>query len=171
MQVNITARHFEVTDGIKQHIADKIGKLEKYTQDILQAHVILDIQKYRHIAEIALLAKGIKLTATATAEDMYSAIDLVIHNLEKQVRKHKDKVRGHPHRSAQPLPSLAAQKLAAELPFIERLDIDIKPMHLEDAVEILKTLKDSFMVFYNLRTKRPNIICRRKEGRFGLIEL
>lgn len=171
MQVNITARHFEVTDGIKQHIEEKIGKLEKYSQDIVQAHVILEIQKYRHIAEITVLAKKIKLTATATAEDMYSAIDLVIHNLEEQVRKHKDKVRGHPHRDAQPLTAETAQKVVAEMPFVERLDIDIKPMHLEDAVDVLKTLKDDFMVFYNLRTKRPNIICRRKGGTFGLIEL
>ncbi|MFH1777854.1 MAG: ribosome-associated translation inhibitor RaiA [Candidatus Omnitrophota bacterium] len=172
MQLTITARHFDVTDAINKHIREKIQKLDKYALKILQAHVILDIQKYRHIAEITISAKKLKLTATSNAGDMYSAIDQMIHNLLKQLRRHKDKIKNHPHRrNHATLPDQINLNVPYSKTALVHLEADIRPMSVPDAIAELKSIKERFIVFYNVHTEHTNIACKRNDGKYGIIEI
>lgn len=176
MNVTVTGRHFDVTEGIKAHIGAKIAKLEKFYSKIIEVHVILAVEKFRHIVEITLVGKHIKLTATETTSDMYASIDKAIESLEKQLRKVHDKVKEH-HR----VPGLAArsisairgyfksEKKVAEPSIVETRRVAEKPMSIGEAADELKLSNDEFLVFRNSDDDKINIIYKRKDGNLGLI--
>ena len=95
MQVTITGRHFEVTPPIKEHLVQKISKLEKYFPNLVQAHAILSVEKYGHIAEVTLTAKNFKIAGKEQTEDMYASIDKIIQSIENRLKRHRDRVKQH----------------------------------------------------------------------------
>jgi putative sigma-54 modulation protein len=95
MQVTITGRHFEVTPSIKEHLMQKISKLEKYFPHLVQAHAILSVEKYRHIAELTLMAKNFRIAGKEETEDMYVSIDKIIHTMENRLKRYQDKIKDH----------------------------------------------------------------------------
>ena len=182
MNVAITGRHFDVTEGIKSHVNGKIAKLDKFYHKILEAHVILSVEKFRHVAEITLVGKNFKFTATETTSDMYPSIDKAIESLEKQLRKLHDKVKEHRVKgSSGRIKDLASRILsirdyfkgerqAAGPKIVETRGVAEKPMSAEEAVEELKISEGGFIVFRNADDNRINVIYRRKDGDFGLIK-
>ena len=95
MQINITGRHFEVTEPIREHLSKKLEKLNKYFNWIIEAHAILSIEKSRHKAEISLLAKKAKFFAKEESGDMYTSIDILLDKVEARLRKHNSKLKEH----------------------------------------------------------------------------
>jgi len=95
MQLTVVGRHFGVTEPIKKYVDGKLLKLEKFSRKIKETHVILEVQKFRHIAEITLYLKYNKLTATEESRDMYASIDLAVGNLHKQLLKLRDRLKEH----------------------------------------------------------------------------
>ncbi len=95
MQINITGRHFEVTEPIREHLNKKLEKLDRYFNRIIEARVILSIEKLRHKAEISLLAKKVKFFAKEESGDMYTSIDRLLNKMEARLRKHKSKLKEH----------------------------------------------------------------------------
>lgn len=95
MQITITGRNFEVTPAIKQHLVDKISKLEKYFPHLVEAHAILSIEKYRHIAEITMTAKNVRIAGKEETEDMYASIDKIIHSMESRLKRYRDRIKDH----------------------------------------------------------------------------
>ena len=96
MHITVTFRHFESTDEIKKHVEEKLEKAKKYLTDPIEAHVILSVEKFRTQCEITLSSPHFHATAISTTdEDLYSAIDVSVHKLEKQLRKHKEIVTEH----------------------------------------------------------------------------
>jgi putative sigma-54 modulation protein len=92
MLVKTTARHFELTPELKVHVEERLSRLKKYGYPLLEAHVILSVEKYRHIAEITLHGDGLDVAGRDESADMYAAIDQVVEKLESQVKRHKDKL-------------------------------------------------------------------------------
>jgi len=99
MQINITGRHFEVTEPIKEHLSKKLEKVSKYFEWIIEARVILSIEKSRHKAEISLLAKKAKFFAREESDNMYTSIDKLLHKMEVKLRRHKSKLKEHNQQS------------------------------------------------------------------------
>jgi len=95
MQVSITTRHFEADEQMKIYLNEKLEKLQKYFSKIVSVRAILIKENYRYIAEVTLSAKNMQLAAKEEAEDIHSAVDLVLHKLEKQLLKTRDKVKEH----------------------------------------------------------------------------
>lgn len=95
MEVDISGRHFQVTEGLKDHILSKIQKIEKYSLKIESAHVILEIQKFAHIAEIVLAGKKLRMKAKQKSLDMYAAFDKSFHNIELQLGRAHDRIKDH----------------------------------------------------------------------------
>ncbi|MEI8345193.1 MAG: ribosome-associated translation inhibitor RaiA [Candidatus Omnitrophota bacterium] len=95
MQVDITARHFDVTEALKTYIGDKVAKVEKYSLKVETVHVVLEVQKFYHIAEISVCGKNLRLTARDESTDMYAAFDKCLGNLELQLRRQHDRVKDH----------------------------------------------------------------------------
>jgi len=98
MQLNITGHHVEVTDSLKAYVAEKLERLEKHFDHVNNVHVILSVEKLRQKSEATVNINGASLFADSTEEDMYAAIDSMADKLDRQIKKHKEKLKDH-HRS------------------------------------------------------------------------
>lgn len=95
MVIDISGRHFQVTEALKAYITDKIQKLDKFSLKIEQIHVVLEVQKFHHIAEITALGKNLRLTSKEQSEDMYAAFDLSFGTIQLQLARQHDRVKDH----------------------------------------------------------------------------
>lgn len=95
MQINLTGRHVEVTEALRDYVDTKFAKLERHFDHINNVYVILNVEKLSQIAEATLHLNGGEIFATAEHQDMYAAIDSLIDKLDRQVIKHKEKVKRH----------------------------------------------------------------------------
>ncbi|MCK5828878.1 MAG: ribosome-associated translation inhibitor RaiA [Methylococcales bacterium] len=95
MQVSITGHHIEVTDSLRAHVDEKIGKLKRHFDNVTDVHVILTVEKLEQKAEATVQISGAKLFAEDTKEDMYKAIDNMVDKLDRQIIKHKEKTGNH----------------------------------------------------------------------------
>ncbi|MCK4546260.1 MAG: ribosome-associated translation inhibitor RaiA, partial [Candidatus Eisenbacteria sp.] len=100
MQITTTARHFELTPALKDHIEERLSKLTKYFDQLIRSHVTLSVQKHEHMAEISLHGSNVDLNGRGKSEDMYVSVDLAVDKLERQLRKFKEKIRIHKGRTS-----------------------------------------------------------------------
>ncbi|MEM7612522.1 MAG: ribosome-associated translation inhibitor RaiA [Pseudomonadota bacterium] len=101
MQLNVTGHHIDVTDSLRDYVGNKMGKIEKHFENVTDIHCILSVEKVRHKAEAIASLRGARLHAEATEDDMYAAIDSLSDKLDRQIIKHKEKLRDHHAREAQ----------------------------------------------------------------------
>ena len=95
MQINITGHHIEVTDSMRNYVISKLEKLERHFDHVTNVHVILTVEKLRNKAEATVHVSGANLYAESTEEDMYAAIDSMSDKLDRQIKKHKEKLTNH----------------------------------------------------------------------------
>jgi len=98
MQIDLTGHHIELTDPLRNYVSEKFERLERHFDHVTDVHVILSVEKLRHKAEATMQLSGGKLFADNTEADMYAAIDGLTDKLDRQVKKHKEKITDH-HRS------------------------------------------------------------------------
>jgi len=181
VQITVTGRHMELTPTLKDHVQSKVSKLNKYLENILEAHVVLSVEKYRHIAEITIHMDGVNITGKGETDDMYASIDQVLEKIEHQITKRKSK-----HRTPSNRKENIEQKLSNNLTALEERNsletetfagqlvkssrFEPKPMSPAEAVMQLKVSYDQFLVFANSTTNVINVVYKKKDGNFGLIE-
>lgn len=95
MQMNITGNHIEVTDSLHDHVTSKFERLTRHFDHVTNVHVILSVEKQGQKAEATVHVSGADLFASDTNDDMYAAIDAMVHKLDRQVIKHKSKIKDH----------------------------------------------------------------------------
>ncbi|MEN8128744.1 MAG: ribosome-associated translation inhibitor RaiA [Pseudomonadota bacterium] len=95
MQINLTGHHVDITSALRNYVHEKFERLERHFTHVIDAHVILTVEKLRHKAEASMLVSGNRLFADAVEEDMYAAIDGLVDKLDRQVVKHKEKLKDH----------------------------------------------------------------------------
>jgi len=100
MQYSVTFRHMEASETLKEYSHDKLLRLEKYLDAVIDAEVVMTVEKFRHKAEVLISSDGLKIKAEEETEDMYSAIDMVVDKLEKQIKRHREKLKDHKSGSA-----------------------------------------------------------------------
>ncbi len=174
MEFNILARHFDLTPAISGYAYKKvIAVAKKYKPEIIDARVILSIdKKYIHSVEIVALASHTKYRAKGQSQDLYAAIDITLDKLERQLRKHKDKIKNHRKLGHKELYTASIDILeSAGQDITERKTFAIKKMTSENAIEELRNLGYNFFVFKNTLTDLLNIVYRRDNDTYGLIEL
>ena len=110
MEIDISGRHFHITDALKEYAAEKVRKLDKYSLKLEHAHVVMEVQKFHHVAEITLRGKNLRLTAKNESADMYAAFDKCFGNLQLQMRRQHDKVKDHKVRADRTSKKLKAEK-------------------------------------------------------------
>ena len=98
MQLNLTGHHVDLTDPMRDYVNTKMERLERHFDHVTDVHVVLSVEKTRHKAEATMNVSGGKLFADSVKEDMYAAIDGLVDKLDRQVKKHKEKLTDH-HRS------------------------------------------------------------------------
>lgn len=181
LPIKVTGRHVNVTEPIKDYAVKKVEGLHLDYPRIIEAQVVLDIQKYRHLAEIVLhCANHITIDATAEATDLYAAIDEVIGKIAQQMRKYKTKImrQNRPrHGEVKEIDSKIlsiegfAEGAETEPSLVETLKYPVKPMYVDEAILQLEMSSWQFVVFLNVKTNKVNILYRRKDGEsFGLME-
>lgn len=176
MHLNITGRNIEVTEALKDYSREKISKVEKYIDKLTSAHIILMVEKYRHIAEITIQAHGITLKGVDETGDMYSSIDKAIDKIEIQAKKLKDRIKEKNKRpsagetSWSPGESEPVSSESNPPRIVRTTTFDPKPMTVQEAAMQFQLRDDIFMVFLEARTDKINVLYRRKDGDLGLIE-
>ena len=179
--VKVTGRHVSITEAIKNYSVSKVENLHLDYPRIIEAHVILDVEKHRHFAEIVLHCNNhITIEASEETDDMYASIDGVISKIARQMRKYKTKIlRNHRPRRNE-VRHLDEQVIALDAAFedieesepkvIQTERYPVKPMFVDEAVLQLEMSARQFVVFLNAKTEKISILYRRKGDGFGLIE-
>jgi ribosome hibernation promoting factor len=188
--IRVTGRHVSVTEAMKEYCRRKVATLHLDYPKIIEVQVILDVQKYRHQAEVILhCSNHITIEATAVSNDMYASIDQVVDRVARQMRKCKTRLmKNHrPKRLRLPENRIvrwdwidAAAEFAenggapieeeAVREIVHREKQSVKPMSPDEAVLQMELSPKQFLVFLNSQTDKINVLYRRKKGDFGLIE-
>lgn len=172
MNYTISGKNIDVTDGLREAIYEKIGKLERYFAPETEVHVTLSVEKERQKIEITIPMKGNIVRAEQVSNDMYVSIDLVEEIIERQLRKHKNKL----VEKQQDAVALSKAFIDEETPEDDEIEIvrskrfGMKPMLPEDACMQMDLLGHSFYVFRNAQTDEVNVVYKRKGNTYGLIE-
>ncbi|MCE5334631.1 MAG: ribosome-associated translation inhibitor RaiA [Desulfobacteraceae bacterium] len=172
MRTIVSFRHIEASDPLKLYAEEKLSRIKKYIEEPIEAHVVLKVEKFRHIAEVTIDAPGLRLNGAEETDNMYSSIDLLADSLEAQVKRGKGKVQRR--RTGTAAGAVTGETAAAgddkEPRIIRAEQVHAKPMDLDEAVMQLNLTTGEFMVFTNRNTNRVNVLYRRKDGNLGLIE-
>lgn len=177
MDISVTGRHLEVTEPIKEYAARKVEQIGIDFPRMLSAHFILEVDKFRHIAELVLVCGNhITIEARETSEDLYASIDGVVDKVERQMRKYKTKIQNHRPHSHAPQ-HLDEHVLTHDLheaegrhTVVRTEKFLVKPMSVDEAVLQLELAEGrQFLVFVNADNQKVNVLYRRKNGDFGLI--
>ncbi|WBW98508.1 ribosome hibernation-promoting factor, HPF/YfiA family [Oceanirhabdus sp. W0125-5] len=170
MKVKIIGKDIKVTKALNEVIEKKLMKLDKYFKPEVEAHVTLSVVKSTHSIEIMIPFNGVYLRAEEKNEDMYTALDLILDKLERQIRKQKTRMERKLHGS-----SLIYEKIPNEVNYDEARIVKtkrfaIKPMDPEEAILQMDLIGHNFFVFLNAETEEVSVVYKRKDGNYGLIE-
>ena len=168
MQITITARHFELTDPIKDYADSAMRGLKRYFDNIIVAEMILRVEKNRNIAELNLSVKKINFVAKAHEQDMYTAIDSVIRKIERQIKKQVGKMKQHHSNDKVALKELEKVEIAT-LNIIKKT---IKPVELDldRAIDEFTKRDNGFFLFKNTESDRYSMIKKIDDG-YEVIEI
>ena len=174
MEVTVTFRHMEPMESLRDYALEKLSKIRKYLDFPMEAHVVMSVEKFRHQADVTLSLNGVRIKSVEETEDMYSAIDLVMDKLEKQVKRHLQKIRSRRPENLRtgigPGTEVSEELRAQEEPVIEVETMVAKPMDPEEAAMQLALDRRGFLVFRNAKTMEINVIYKRGDGNLGLID-
>lgn len=177
MKFEYTGRHVEVSPGIRKHVEDHFNKLDHiFNGTEASTHVIIAVEKNRHIGELVVHWRDHTLTAKAVNDDMYMALTRTMEKVEKQALKLKKKIidrKQNARRTGAVAPSPEEPVEASPRPprIIPARRYSVKPMTAEEAALQLSSDSDHFVVFRDADTQNLAVLYKRKDGNFGLIEL
>ncbi|GEJ57495.1 ribosome hibernation-promoting factor, HPF/YfiA family [Anaeromyxobacter diazotrophicus] len=177
MQVNITFRHLESTEALKAHARDKVERIQRYIDRPSEAHVVLDLENLEHKADINLKAGPFQLRGRAKSGDMYASIDAAAEKIERQLKKHKEKLKSHklPERqNGQKIVDVRHEVLdlgrAPSDRVVKSDAFQARVMTLDEAVMQLDLLDVHFYVFQSAKDGSFNVVYHREDGKLGLLE-
>ena len=179
MQINVVFRHMDQSDAVKDYAIEKLSKIKKYLDGPIDVNVVLSVEKIRQIAEVKFTISGFVVKGKEEAGDMYAAIDMVASKISRQVQRYKGRLRnkkGLPgideRLSNVPVDVLRVDHDVEEsIPeFIKKSNFLVKPMSPDEAVMQLNLMGNNFYVFRDESSDRINVIYRRDDGHFGLID-
>ena len=179
MNLQVKGRNLEISDQIRQYAEDKLGKLDRLVNDPTRVELELAVEKNpsiadNQIAEATVWTKGPVLRARESSGDMKASIDQLVDKLERQVKRYRDKRRPRKHdrpESAVPEPDLLERLEEDEATAIVKTkQFAVKPMAPDEAVLQLELVGHDFFVFRNAESDEVNVVYRRRDGNYGLIE-
>ncbi len=181
MQLNITFRHLEPTDALKTHVAERIAHVGRYIDRPSEAHAVLHVENLDHHAEITVKAGRFLLRGTGRSQDMYASIDAAADRIETQLKKHKSKLTDQHHKGAngheaEPVEvrhdvlDLLAHPDRPSHRVVKSTAFQARAMTVDEAILQLELADARFYVFQNAKDRAFNVVYRRDDGNFGLIE-
>jgi putative sigma-54 modulation protein len=183
MQLNITFRHLDPIDSLKNYAREKVERVNKYLDKATEAHVVLSLERHLHHADISIHSGNFLLRGKERSEDMYASIDLAMDKIERQLKRYKEKLKHHHGRervhhnqnfvkhhvyegfgAVSEIPKETQQKIVKTNEFLSH------PMGMEEAIMQMDLMNNDFYVFTNSTTMEMNVVYHRKDGTIGLIE-
>jgi putative sigma-54 modulation protein len=175
LRLQVKGKNVEVTDAIRQYAQEKLGKLERQLADPTRVELELAVERNpsisaNHVAEATIWTKGPVLRAREASADHKASIDQLVDKLERQVKRYREKRRRY--RSATTVEAVPenAVPLDGEPRVVKTKRFPVKPMSPEEAVLQLELVGHDFFVFQNGETMEVNVVYRRRDGSYGLIE-
>lgn len=177
MKFEMRGKNIELTDALKDYTTKRLSKLEKYIDDVKEAQVALSIERGMHKVEVTIQLNGLILRGEEATEDMYTSIDMVEEKLEKQIEKYKTRL--YKSNRGSGLKKALADEIKKDIEKnnnIEKFNVvrtkkfALKPMDEEEAIMQMNLLGHSFFVFFNAESDEVNVVYKRKDGNYGLIE-
>jgi putative sigma-54 modulation protein len=186
MQLNITFRHMDPIDSLKDYAREKVDRVNKYLDRAGDAHVVLSLERHLHHADITIHSGGWVLRGREKSEDMYASIDLAMDKIERQLRRYKERLKHHHgrervHHRQDLLNQVRVRYDVVSVPEPEKESVEgpriirtneflARPMNVDEAVMQMDLMNNDFIVFSNAATREINVVYRRKDGHYGLIE-
>ena len=173
MRIKITGRNIELTEGLKAAVEDKLNKLEKYFTPDTEVNVTLSVEKERQKVEVTIPMKGSYIRSEQVSSDMYVSIDLVEEVIERQLKKYRTKLVTKQQNAAAVFKQDFLDEKSEddeEIKIIRTKKFDMKPMYPEDACVQMELLGHTFFVFRNAEADEVNVVYKRKNNTYGLIE-
>jgi putative sigma-54 modulation protein len=177
VRLQVKGKNVDVNDSLKDYALQKLGKLEKHLNDAARLELELHVEKnpsisHNQVAEATVWTKGPVLRASESSTDMKASIDLLVEKLERQARRYRDKrrrgpTRGNNDQKVEAIPVVADEESPV---IVKTKQFAIKPMTPEEAVLQLELVGHDFFVFQNADTNDVNVVYRRRDGNYGLIE-
>ena len=173
MKVIITSKNMNASDHLKQTIESKLDRLGKYFSSDIVANVTLSTEKGRQKIEATINAKGTIFRAEETTNDAYNGVDRVVEKLSSQMSRFKTKLqRKHKDNNElkfADLPEIAGEELE-ELRVVRNKKFDLMPMSVDEAIMQMELLEHTFFVFLNMESDSVNVVYKRKDNDYGLLE-
>lgn len=176
MQLDITFKNIESTDALKDYASKRLSKLDKYVDKPSEIHAVLSVEKRRHTADVTLSADGVVINAVEITEDMYSAIDMVMDKLERQVKKHKEKSqakKGQAHaqfEASEEAPAPKAPRSRKKPKVSYQRGYFMKAMSTDEAILQMGAVEEDFIIYQNADTKQINLVIKRADGTLSVVE-
>jgi putative sigma-54 modulation protein len=178
MQVIVQGRNLQVTDRLREYVEDKTSKLDRYLPTITEARMELSTEKTRsaedrHVAQLTVRIKGVLLRSEERSADMFTSVDMVMDKIRRQIDRYKKKRRGR-LRSAQveslPDEEIEEEALSSEGRIVRTKRFRVTPMGPAEAVEQMELLGHNFFMFFNADEGQLNVVYRRRDGDYGLLQ-
>lgn len=171
MEILVRGNKIDITDAMKDYVKEKLSKLEKYTlDDDVKATVLVKVRNYTQKVEVTIPLKTLILRAEEESEDFYSAVDLVVNKLERQIRKNKTKLKKKEKGGVKEFNIDDIIDLSEEKEVVKRKKIEIKPMNLDEAILQMELLGHNFYMYKDSELDKIALVYKRRDGGYGVIE-
>ena len=172
MKIEFIERNYKISKKLKEIISEKIERLSKYFGDDAKAKVLCSEQNKQKKLELTIVNKGVLYRSEVSSDDMFANIDLTMPKIERQIVRHKDKKIAKNRVKELPAFEFLTEEPEIKLPDIFKKKVfDLEPIAVEDAKDYIDRLGHEFFVFLNAETGKVNVLYRRRDGKFGLIEV
>lgn len=173
MKFIVSGKNMEITEALKDRTIKKMGKFEKFFHPGTEVHVTMSVEKARQIVEVTIPFDGVIIRAEVFSDDMYASIDKAVDIVERQIRKNKTRLEKKFHEGAFKAEGfVTGEQIPEEHDFkvVRSKKFAIKPMTLDEAILQMNLLGHEFFMFSNADSKEVNVVYKRKDGNYGLIE-
>lgn len=170
MEVLVRGNKIDITAAMKDYVKDKLSKLDKYTLEDAKATVLVKIRNYSQKVEVTIPLKTLILRAEEESQDFYSAVDLVVNKLERQIRKNKSKIKKKEKTGIKEFNMDNIIEEPNDEEVVKRKKINIKPMSLDEAILQMELLGHNFYMYKDSDINSIALVYKRNDGGYGVIE-
>ena len=168
--ITVTGRHIDVTDALRDHAVEKMNHACRLLDKITAAHITFTVEKYRHITEVLIQAQGTTLRSKEETGDMYSSIDQAMEKISSQAKRLKEKIKSRKRQEERETSAFEEESSVENPRIIETETFAAKPLTVDDAASELESSASTFLAFRNAKTNEVNVLYKRTDGHFGLIQ-
>ncbi len=170
MQISVTFRQLEPSEALKNYVTERLTRFKRYLDGPVEAHVVLGLEKFRHLADVTIDSNGRIIKGREENADMYAAIDLVMDKIDLQLKKAREKRRSQKGDRSRMATAVAAPKEAPASPQVRRKRVEVPALLMADALELVNRGSQELLVFTNVDRGELNILYRKADGSLVLVE-